>query len=90
MSRKDKEAKENRKLCISQQTLDLLRLTVNSFTELGPKLLKIPGIKYRSSKVFSRDPLECYFSKQRHRGGGNENPTVHEFRTNMATLIHQQ
>lgn len=36
-SRKDKEAKE----CISQQTVDGLRITVKSFTELGTKLLKI-------------------------------------------------
>ncbi len=51
-------------------------------------LLKKPGVKYLLSEVFSQDPLERYFSKQTHRGGGNDNPTVHEFRTN--TMIHQQ
>ena len=32
--------------------------------------------RYLLSEVFSQDPVEGYFSKQRHRGGGNENPTV--------------
>ena len=45
---------------------------VNSFTELGPTLLKLPNVKYLLSEVFSQDPLERYFSRQRHRGGSNE------------------
>ena len=35
---------------------------VKSFTELGPQLLRLPGVKYMLSKVFSQDPLERYFS----------------------------
>ena len=63
---------------------------VKSFTELGPLLLRKPGVKYLLSEVFSQDPLEKYFSRQRHRGGGADNPTVEEFRANTATLIQQQ
>ena len=46
---------------------------VKSFTELGPQLLRFPGVKYLLSEVFSQDPLERYFSRQRHRGGSNKN-----------------
>lgn len=90
LSNKEASKKENRKRCISQQTLEGLRITVKSFIELGPKLLQLSGVRYLLSEVFSQDPLERYFSKQRHRGGSRENPTVDEFRTNTATLIHQQ
>lgn len=42
------------------------------------------------SEVFSQDPLERYFSKQRHREEGNENPTVTQFYTNSAILMQRQ
>ena len=61
-----------------------------SFTELGPKLLRQPDAKYLLSEVFSQDPLERYFSRQRHRGGSNENPTAHQVPYNAATLIQQR
>ena len=48
-----------------------------SFTELAPKLLN-DGLEYVLSEVFSQDPLEAYFSRQRHRGGSCDNPTVPE------------
>lgn len=63
---------------------------MKSFTELGPLLLRKTGVKYLLSEVFNQDPLKKYFSHQRHRGGGADNPTVEEFRDNTATLIQQQ
>ena len=87
LSREGASKTENRKLCISKQTLEGLRITVNSFPELVPKLLQLSVVIYLLSEVFSQDPLENYFSKQRHRGGSKDNPTVDEFRTNTATLI---
>lgn len=63
---------------------------MKSFIELGPFLLRQPNINYLLSEVFSQDSLEKYFSRQRHRGGGADNPTVEQFRENTATLIHQQ
>ena len=90
LSDKRLRPKQNRKKCISRETLEGLKITIKSFSELGPLLLKKPGAKYMLSEVFSQDPLERYFSKQRHRGGSNDNPTVEEFRTNTATLIQQQ
>ena len=62
---------------------------VKSFCELGPHLIKTTG-NYLLSKVFSQDPLECYFSRQRNRGGGNDNPTVDQFQKNAAILLQKQ
>lgn len=64
-------------------------LAVKSFTELGPRLLQLEGVKYLLSEVFSQDPLERYFSKQRHRGGSCDNPTAYQVPYNASTL-HQQ
>ena len=65
-------------------------ILVKSFVELGPQLLKLPGVQYLLSEVFSQDPLERYFSRQRHRGGSNENPTACQVPYNAATLVQQQ
>ncbi len=35
-------------------------------------------------------PLERYFSRQRHRGGSNENPTAYQIPYNAATLVQQR
>lgn len=67
-----------------------MHCTVKSFTELGPQLLKLDSAKYLLSEVFSQDPLERYFSKQRHRGGSCDNPTVHQFPYNASTLQQQK
>ena len=61
---------------------------MHSFCELAPNL--ITGGQYLLSEVFCQDPLERYFSKQRHCGGGNENPTVAQFYTNSAILMQRQ
>lgn len=63
---------------------------MHSFTELGPKLLQLPGVSYLLSEVFSQDPLERYFSKQRHRGGSNDNPTAYQVPYNASTLVQQK
>ena len=68
----------------------VLHFEVSSFTELGPLLLQLPNVKYLLSEVFSQDPLERYFSRQRHRGGSNENPTAFQVPYNASTLVQQQ
>ena len=62
---------------------------VLSFCELGPALLKAADFKYLLSEVFSQDPLEAYFSRQRHKGGGCDNPTVQQFYYNTVSLAQQ-
>ena len=47
-------------------------------------------MKYVLSEVFSQDPLERYFSKQRHRGGSSENPTTYQVPYNAARLVQQR
>lgn len=80
---------EKKKRTLSQETLDGLEITVRPFCELCPLLLKTTG-HYILSEVLCQDPLERYFSRQRHRGGGNENPTAEQFRTNSQQLVQQQ
>ena len=63
---------------------------VKSFTELGPWLLRLPGVEYLLSEVFSQDNLERYFSYQHHPGGSNENPTAYQVPYNAATLVQQR
>ena len=41
---------------------------------------------YILSEVFCQDPIERYFSKQRHRGGGC---TVEQFKTISAILMQR-
>ena len=62
---------------------------VNSFCELAPKLLQSGEFEYLLSEVFSQDPLEAYFSRQRHKGGSCDNPSVQQFLSNTASLIQQ-
>ena len=38
------------------------------------------------SEQFTQDPVEEYFSKQRRRGGANENPDAQEFNRNVLGL----
>ncbi len=63
---------------------------VNSFCELAPKLLQANDVHYLLSETFSQDPLEAYFSRQRHKGGGCDNPGVQQFYYNTASLIQQR
>ena len=63
---------------------------MTTFSELIPKLLALPGADYILSEVFSQDPLERYFSKQRHRGGSNENPSARQVLYNASTLVQQR
>ena len=60
------------------------------FVELVPILLKDVKCEYILSEVFSQDPLEIYFSRQRYHGGSRDNPSVLEFCNNTATLIQQR
>ena len=53
-------------------------------------MLELPGVKYLLSEVFSQDPLERYFSKQKHCGGSNDNPTAYQVPYNAATLVQQK
>ena len=69
----------------------LFQIAVSSFVELGRQLLQLPNVNYLLSEVFSQDPLERYFSRQRHCGGSNEkNPTAFQVPYNASTLVQQR
>ncbi|XP_022107675.1 uncharacterized protein LOC110988468 [Acanthaster planci] len=80
----DKATKK--KMTLSRETVEGIKITVHSFVELGKHLLKQPGVQYLLSEKFCQDPLEEYFSKQRGAGGSNENPSVEQFGHNMLAL----
>ena len=64
----------------------LLSFVVYSFVNLGRALLSEEGVKFLLSEKVSQDPLEEYFSKQRAKGGANENPTLEDFNRNFLGL----
>eukprot|EP00731_Ephydatia_muelleri_P000890 Em0001g890a len=70
---------EQIKLCLSQETLQGLRITVHAFIELVRYLLKQPRVVYVLSAKLSQDCVESFFGKQRMRGGYCENPNVSSF-----------
>ena len=59
---------------------------VNSFLELIPFLLKLPGVTCFLTEKLSQDPLEKHFGCQRQMGRTNDNPKVHEFLSNTQSL----
>ena len=70
--------------------INLFIALVNSFVELTPKLPSEGGCEYVLSEVFNQDPIEIYFSRQQHRGGSNEDPSVQELFQNTATVINRK
>ena len=60
---------------------------MRSFVELVPYLLQFEGFDYFLSDKLNQDPLEEHFSKQRMRGGGNDNPTLLEYGFNERNII---
>ena len=61
-------------------------LAVHSFVEVTTLLFAVPGVRYLLSEKFTQDPLECFFGKQRYKGGRNDNPSVKEFVDNTVNL----
>ena len=53
---------------------------------MGQYLLGIDGVKFLLSERFTQDPVESSFGQQRQKGGGSENPTVHQFTYNTSSL----
>ena len=60
--------------------------TVKSFVELSEYVLKLPDMHYFLSAKLCQDPLECFFGKQRMRGGRCDNPTVQAFMYETSSL----
>ena len=59
---------------------------MHSFVTLGKFLLLEDSVTFLLSEKFTQDPIEEYFSKQRRRGGCNENPTLEVFNRNVLGL----
>ena len=52
---------------------------VNSFIDMTPVLLGLPGVTYVLSEKLCQDVAKSIFGKQRARGGRSDNPTVKQF-----------
>ena len=61
----------------------LFHFSVNSFIALGRLLLNKDGVKFLLSEKLSQDSFGEYFSKQRAKGGSDENPTLKTFIRNF-------
>ncbi|KAJ1519123.1 hypothetical protein ONE63_011276 [Megalurothrips usitatus] len=48
------------------------------------------GGKFVNARIFSQDPLEQHFSKQRGRGGGSRNPNVAQFQQGQVVTALQR
>jgi len=68
--------KEQNRLCLSSQTIEGLRITVNSMVDLLQTLLRTYKGFYVLTGKFSQDPIEQHFSAQRRRCGGSTNPNM--------------
>ena len=60
--------------------------TVKSFVKLSRYVLQLPEVLYFLSAKLCQDPLECFFGKQRMRGGRCDNPTVQAFMYGTSSL----
>lgn len=83
-------ATEMKKMTISQDTLEGLRMSVCSFVEMARYLLsQKPGL-FLLSERFNQEPLESFFGQQRARGGRSDNPNVKTFLQNTQAIRVQQ
>jgi hypothetical protein len=62
-------------------------VAVKSIFSIAHELSETSKYKYLLTYKFSRDHIELFFSKIRHRFGNNNNPNVIEFRTAMKKLL---
>lgn len=74
----DEEDTPASKRILSHQTLKGIEMTTRAFIECVKFLLN-QGTHFINARVFSQDPLEQYFSKQRMGGGGSTNPNLQQF-----------
>jgi len=65
---------------------DYIYIVFNSFLELVPVLLAIPGASCFLSGRLNQDALEKHLGMHRQKGKSNDNPTVLQFVKNTDTL----
>ncbi|KAK3916198.1 Transposable element P transposase [Frankliniella fusca] len=73
---------------LSHQTLVGIETTTRSFIKCVQFLID-EGTSFINARIFSQDPLEQHFSKQRAGGGGSTNPNLWKF-LSKSKAIHIQ
>jgi hypothetical protein len=81
---------ERKKMLLSQETLEGLRMTVYSFIDVSKYLLSLKDGLFILSERFNQDCLESFFGQQRSRCGRSENPNVRTFMYNTQTIRIQR
>lgn len=85
------EADKEKKM-LSRQTLVGVEITIRGFIAATKYFLEPEkgNGKFLMARVYSQDPLEQEFSKQRAGGGGNRNPNAKAFQSKMVVLgVHR-
>ena len=77
--------KERAAMMLSHQTITGIKISVFAISECVKSLLR-QGAKYVLTHCFNQDPLEQHFGHYRHKGGANNNPSVHDVR-NVLTVL---
>jgi hypothetical protein len=85
-SRIDVPAESRKKMMLSAQTLEGLKMTVYSFIEVVPYLLSLDGAEFILSERFNQDTVESYFAQQRARCGRGDNPAVQQVLYNSQSI----
>lgn len=84
----DKTAKK--KMFISRQTHEGLKITVHSIVECVKFMLSETQCKYILTERFCQDPLENYFGRQRSLGARKDNPTLRDVGFNDNSIRNQK
>ena len=78
---------ERKRLILSYQTLEGLRITTKAFVELVPQLLAAEGAEFLLPEKLNQDKLEMLFGKLRRSVGDSDNPSVHEAGHRFLSLL---
>lgn len=79
---------QRRRMLLSSQTVEGIKITVQSFIRVTRFLLK-SGVQYVEGREFNQDRLEQYFGKLREKGGSNDNPDLAQA-LDMRQSLHVQ
>ena len=83
----DMTTTEKKKMMLSVQTSDGLKITTRSFIHLAKDLLSTGKVQFLFPEKLNQDRLEVLFSKLRRSLGDSDNPTVEEVRHRIIALL---
>ena len=82
--------KEKEKMLPPQPTMNGLEISIRGIEGATRYFLEEGEGKFVMARVYSQDPLEQYFGKQRMGGGGSRNPNAAQFMQKQVSLAIQK